>query len=56
MCPKTPWGAGVIDAVDAVLRVERPGPAYQAIVEKWSSAHDARQIRAAWQGALKNPP
>ncbi len=46
MCPKTAWGRSVIDAIDAILRVERPTPAYRSIVERWSSPEDVAAIRA----------
>jgi polar amino acid transport system substrate-binding protein len=52
MCPKNAWGRGVIDAVDAVLRAERPTPYYRALMEKWRNADAARRVRDVYDSGF----
>jgi len=52
MCPKNEWGAKVIDAINAVLRVERPSPRYRQIIELWSDEDSIRQIRKVYDSVL----
>ncbi|MEH3146550.1 MAG: TIGR02285 family protein [Methylobacterium frigidaeris] len=48
MCAKTEWGRAVIERIDEILRRERPGPAYRAIVEAWADGPDRETIRRAY--------
>ncbi len=52
MCPKSDWGRQVIARVDAILRVERPGPAYRGIVEAWADPADVATIRDVYDRAF----
>jgi polar amino acid transport system substrate-binding protein len=49
MCPKNPWGARVIEAVNKVLEAERGTAGYRGIMEKWSNPQEALQMRRAYQ-------
>ena len=35
VCPKTPWGRGVIAEVNRALAIERPRPEYRQAIERW---------------------
>jgi uncharacterized protein (TIGR02285 family) len=35
VCPKTPWGRGVVAEVNRALAVERPRPEYRQAIERW---------------------
>lgn len=35
VCPKTPWGRGVIAEVNRALEAERPRPEYRQAIERW---------------------
>jgi uncharacterized protein (TIGR02285 family) len=35
VCPKTPWGRGIIAEVNRALAVERPRPEYRQAIERW---------------------
>lgn len=48
MCPKNPWGSGVIESVNKVLRAERGSVAYRSLMEKWSNPQEAAQMRRAY--------
>ncbi len=48
MCARTEWGRRMVARIDAVLRAERPTPAYRAIVEAWSADEDLATLRAAY--------
>lgn len=48
MCADTPRGRAVVERIDAILRAERPGPAYRAIVEAWSDPADLPKLRAIY--------
>lgn len=50
MCPNTPWGRARVARIDAILRTERPGPAFRRIVEAWAEPSDLGTIRAAYDG------
>ena len=52
MCAGTDWGRRMIARIDAVLRAERPTPAYRGIVEAWSAGEDLATIRAAYDTAF----
>ncbi|WP_186384053.1 transporter substrate-binding domain-containing protein [Methylobacterium dankookense] len=48
MCARTPQGLAVVARIDAILRAERPNPAYRAIVEAWSDPADLPKLRAIY--------
>lgn len=45
ICPRNAWGLRTIAEINAVLRIERPGARYRAIVEKWHDEDTIRDIR-----------
>jgi polar amino acid transport system substrate-binding protein len=52
MCPKNEWGVRVINAINAVLRAERPTPRYRQIIEQWSDEDSVRQIQKIYDSVL----
>ncbi|SFU69084.1 TIGR02285 family protein [Pseudoduganella namucuonensis] len=55
MCPRNEWGLRVVRRVNAVLRAERDGARYRAIVERWSDPDAVRAIRAIYPTHVMQP-
>lgn len=51
-CPKTPWGASVIAAIDAALRDVRGTAEHRALVERWIGPELRSDYRRAYDAAF----
>ena len=45
VCPKTPWGRGVIAEVNRALAIERPRPEYRQAIERWLDPSMVKEFR-----------
>ncbi|HEV8237998.1 MAG TPA: TIGR02285 family protein [Thermoanaerobaculia bacterium] len=49
VCPKTPWGRGVIAEINRALAAERPRPEYRQAIERWIDPAMAAEFRRQYE-------